>query len=281
MQAGQSVQRRVRQCFNRSAPKHREHSQAQHCIGGALVEMLSQHAKLPADGRVVEIGCGQSPLFAPLAQRLNFSTGIGVDLAERLLCQAQDAHEPWPRSGGRKPGKTAWIQADAHKLPLEDSCADLLLSSMALHWCLDAAQVVQEMRRVLKRGGWLGLAIPLFPSLERLRKRLADLGVSTAINAFWQAGQWQELLSLDVIDFQCQHFPLHCPDTPTALSHIRGVGGNCLWQQRDIGHRPAVAPIESKALGQWRNARRQPLWAEPIELGFHIGAWVLCNRPAA
>ena len=222
---------RVRSCFSRSAPVHSTHARVQASIGEALVDLLCAHAPGQADANVIEIGCGQAPLLTPYSQRASVRAALGLDIAATLLQQARAGATNPGNAATLRPEMTAWVQADAHHLPIQDNCADVIICSMALHWCAQAPQALAEMHRAMKPGAWLALAIPVFPTLARLKKRLADLGISGAVNTFWPARQWQELFALDVAVFEYLHCPFDCADTPSALAHIRGVGANCLWHQ--------------------------------------------------
>ncbi|MCH9662430.1 MAG: class I SAM-dependent methyltransferase [Gammaproteobacteria bacterium] len=266
---------RVRGCFSRSAPAHRAHARIQAGIGEALVDLLCAHAPGQAEANVIEIGCGQAPLLTPYSQRASVRTAIGLDIAATLLQQARAAADTPGHAATLRPEMTAWVQADAHHLPVLDSCADVIICSMALHWCAQAPQALAEMHRAMKPGAWLALAIPVFPTLARLNKRLSDLGISNALNTFWPARQWQDLFTLDVAVFEYLHCPFDCADTPAALAHIRGVGANCLWRQSELGLAPSLPARLSSAPSQWRRARQQALWAQPLELCYHIGLWLL------
>ena len=267
--AASQLQLRVKGRFNRSAPDHHRHCELQSMARNALADMI--HRERASLGHLVEIGCGQAPLLAPLSQTANYTVGIGIDLSERLLANARRNFEV-----SKHPlAKAEWIQADAQQLPLREGSVDVLLSSMALHWCSDARKALGEVRRVLRPGGRAGIAVPLFPSLARLERRLARLGIDAAINPFWRAGEWQRLYGLDVIAFEQLDHETPFPDTVSALGNIRGIGGNCLWRKDSLEALPAAPATDADAIGQWRRAMRQPLWREPISLGFHIGLWIL------
>ncbi|ODV92813.1 hypothetical protein CANCADRAFT_23371 [Tortispora caseinolytica NRRL Y-17796] len=48
------------------------------------------------------------------------------------------------------------VDGDAYSLPVEDGIADAVLVAQAFHWFADS-DAVKEFRRVLKKGGYLGL----------------------------------------------------------------------------------------------------------------------------
>jgi phosphatidylethanolamine/phosphatidyl-N-methylethanolamine N-methyltransferase len=56
-------------------------------------------------------------------------------------------------------------QCDAAALPFKDASFDRVVSTCVLHHVEDPLEVVAEMRRVVRAGGWITLMIPTDPSL--------------------------------------------------------------------------------------------------------------------
>lgn len=119
-----------------------------------------------ARGTVVEIGIGSGlnlPLYRDDVERL-----YGIDPSEELL-----------RMAGKKARSAAFpvelLARTAEALPLEDRCADTVVTTFTLCTIVDPVKALQEMRRVLRPGGAL-----LFPehglapdaSVERWQHRL-------------------------------------------------------------------------------------------------------------
>ncbi len=57
----------------------------------------------------------------------------------------------------------AWVQADAARLPFENGSFDLVVSTEAFHWFPDPDTVLAELRRVLRPGGTLLVALVTTP----------------------------------------------------------------------------------------------------------------------
>ena len=142
---------------------------------------------------LVDVGCGGG-LLAP---HVDGYRHIGVDLVHSALALAA-RHGVVP------------VQADAHALPLADSAADVVVAGEILEHVPDLESVVEELARVLRRGGtvvidtindtWLarvvlvtvGERVPggpppgihdpaLFVRPERLRRLFARHGVMLAV----------------------------------------------------------------------------------------------------
>ena len=93
----------------------------------------------PRDGHVlVDVACGGG-LLAPYAVGYRH---IGVDITDSALRIA--------RSHGVEP-----VRGDAGRLPLRDSCADVVVAGEVLEHVGDFDAVVAELARVLKPGGTL------------------------------------------------------------------------------------------------------------------------------
>jgi SAM-dependent methyltransferase len=93
------------------------------------------------DGQViVDLGCGPGNVFARLGGKPQVL--IGVDIAGKALARS--------RQYGYVP-----LLADAHRVPLRDGCADMVIANATLHHCDDMAQVLAEAARLVKPGGLL------------------------------------------------------------------------------------------------------------------------------
>lgn len=95
---------------------------------------------LPAGARVVDVGCGPSPLAPGLRGR--GIEVIGVDLAAGMLREA--------RAAGARP-----VQGSAAAIPLADACADAVVLLGVTTYAPDPAPLLREARRVLRPGGVL------------------------------------------------------------------------------------------------------------------------------
>lgn len=96
--------------------------------------------------RVVDVGCGNGFDLRQLLGRGWCRQIIGVDLSAGMLATV---------AGQREPGRLALLNADAQRLPLADSCADVGLAMHMLYHVPDVAAAVGELRRVVRPGGML------------------------------------------------------------------------------------------------------------------------------
>lgn len=102
-------------------------------------------AALPADGEVLDIGCGEGR-FCRLMQARGLRT-LGLDPTADLLAHAQQA-DP----------QGAYVQGRAEALPFEDARFDAVVSYLSLIDIEDFRTALQEASRVLRPGGRLVIA---------------------------------------------------------------------------------------------------------------------------
>jgi SAM-dependent methyltransferase len=104
-----------------------------------------------AGDRVVDLGCGESPVLDLVLPRLDGGTAVGIDNDLEALAAARS---PTPTSGPR----TLFLQADlTEPLPLADGSMDVVFSHDVLELLPDPDALLDEAYRVLRPGGRLVL----------------------------------------------------------------------------------------------------------------------------
>ena len=109
-----------------------------------LAGELVSFARLPAEGAVLDVGCGTGSLTAELAHRYPGREIHGLDRAEPYIAFARDRV---PASGA-----TFYVN-DALNLPFADRTMTGALAQLVLNFVSDPAAAAREMRRVLRPGG--------------------------------------------------------------------------------------------------------------------------------
>src|SRR6478609_1938776 len=107
-----------------------------------LAELFVESARLPPDGRALDVGCGPGALTEQLAARFGETEVAGVDPSESFVAAAAARH-PWAdiRHGV------------AEHLPFDDDTFDATLAELVVHFMTDAAAGAREMVRVTRAGG--------------------------------------------------------------------------------------------------------------------------------
>src|SRR5580704_12156445 len=146
------LQRRVqRYGWDLAALDYEQLWQAQ--LAEAQSALLSLASLEPGE-QVLDIACGTGLVSLEAARAV--STGghvLGIDLSERMV----DAAER--RAREMKLSNCSFSRMDAETLALPDASFDVVLCALGLMYMPDPEQAVREMRRVLRPGGRISLAI--------------------------------------------------------------------------------------------------------------------------
>ena len=100
----------------------------------------------PSGLRWLDVGCGNGAFTELLVERCAPSEVLGIDPSEEQLAFARDR------------ASTAIVefqQGDAQALPFEDGVFDIAAMALAINLIPDPAKAVEEMARVVRRGGWV------------------------------------------------------------------------------------------------------------------------------
>lgn len=97
------------------------------------VDYIMQHVTMPAEGRILDVGCGNG-YFTFYLNRIAATTGI--DYAMAML---------------RMNPSNLVAQASAFELPFPDNSFDLVFCSNLLHHLPNQDHAIQEMKRVSRR----------------------------------------------------------------------------------------------------------------------------------
>lgn len=111
---------------------------------------LLREAQIASGHRVLDLGCGTATLTILIKQNHPQVEVIGLDADPKILEIA--------RSKTTKAGVEIRLdQGLAYELPYPENCFDRVLSSLVFHHLKteDKKRTLQEVRRVLKPGGWL------------------------------------------------------------------------------------------------------------------------------
>ncbi|WKE67410.1 methyltransferase domain-containing protein [Gallaecimonas kandeliae] len=238
----------VARAFGLAAEQYDTHAALQRRVADWLLEQVTQAAAIALD-----LGCGTGYCLA----RLPAFKRIGIDISAPMLATAR-----------QKLPQADFIQGDAEALPLPSHSVDLLVSSLALQWCLSLDKALLEAQRVLAPGGRLLIALPMAGSLFELAEawgggqgHLLPLPEPSAVRALLPPGA-----SLVLKDFVC-----HFADLKALRQSLKGIGahqvpGRARGLTGKASYRQFLAGLEAQrterglpltyriGLIQWQNA---------------------------
>lgn len=133
---------KTRSSFDRAAKTYDQAAFIQREIGNRLMERLD-YVRLQPE-RVVDLGCGTGAISKQLLSRYPQAEVVSLDLALGMVEETKRKANNFRLNG---------ICADVQQMPLQEDCADLLISNLMLQWCNDLGAIFQECVRVLRPEG--------------------------------------------------------------------------------------------------------------------------------
>lgn len=119
-------------------------------LGGQLAEL----AAVGTGDRVVDIGCGRGAALLPALRRCGEQgAALGVDVSFEMVRQTGGLLKKLRSPPG------GVLQGSAAAVPVASKTADRLLCAFTVFWLSDPRTCFEEMRRVVKRGGVVGISM--------------------------------------------------------------------------------------------------------------------------
>lgn len=196
---------------------------------------------------ILDIGAGTGILTAKMRQRYPHSKLIAVDLSTQMLTKAQqNLAQQFPpslwqktqRMFGSQANAIEFIHADANNVPLEDGCADMIVTNLMLQWCDDLDTVFKEFRRLLKPEGLLMMTTFGPDTLKELRQAWAQVDEQQHVNTFIDMHDIGDALIRNgfgqpVMDVE--HFTLTYDKPIGVLKDLKAIGATSAHKNRQVG----------------------------------------------
>jgi SAM-dependent methyltransferase len=146
---------------------------------------VAEAARIQPGDRVLDIACGTGVLARRVAE-IAGSTGktVGLDVNENMLSVARS-----------KAPQIEWRNGNAEDLPFDPDAFDVIVSQFGLMFFANQLAALQEMKRVLRVGGTLSLAVwgplkdsPGYAEMTELLRRLFGDDTASALEAPFALG---------------------------------------------------------------------------------------------
>ncbi len=167
--------KQVAASFSRAAKTYDRQAELQKQVAEELVDKLEFITYTPE--LILDVGAGTGFLRKSLQKRFKSARLILSDIAEGMLKQAKS-------NDRRFFSRSSYACGDMEALPFKSDSVDMLISSLAIQWCNDLDQVMNEFFRVLKPGGLLMFATLGPDSLRELRESWRSIDASEHVNTF-------------------------------------------------------------------------------------------------
>lgn len=153
-----------------------------------LAKMVERKPSL----EILDVACGTGVLTRTITKQIKGATVTGLDLNPGMLAIAQ-----------KKAPAIHWHQGNAEELPFENKTFDVVLSQFGLMLFTSPQTALKEMKRVLKPGGNLIVAvfdsvhkIPAYNMIADLFEREIDPLVGDTLRFPFSMGKTDELHAL-------------------------------------------------------------------------------------
>jgi ubiquinone/menaquinone biosynthesis C-methylase UbiE len=145
--------------------------------------------------RVLDIGCGTGRLVERLVEARAPDAVVGCDFSAGMLREA----------AARLEGSAAatLVRGDATRLPFRDGVFDAAVSTEAFHWFPDQAAALRELRRVLRPGGRLLLAL-VSPPFEIVADAF-EVGMRLVGQPLWWTTPSRLRAQVEAAGFRVEH----------------------------------------------------------------------------
>lgn len=222
----------VKAAFNAAAPHYDGIAVLQREVRERMLERLSLVKLSPHC--VVDVGAGTGHAAVALAQRYTQATVVSIDIAWAMLTQARQLTPRLQRWRKRH----QWICGDAEKLPLRDTCVDLIFSNLTLQWCPNIDQTFNELRRALCPNGLVMFSTFGPDTLRELRQCWRQVDGHNHVNAFIDMHDIGDSLirsgfSDPVMDVET--FTLTYPDASAVMRELKTLGAHNVTAGRNRG----------------------------------------------
>jgi len=151
-QVAMDPERQLQDEFNRWADAGRGEEMEDH--HRVITEPVLPLMELQPGQGVLDLGCGAGWATRLLAQRVAPGRAVGVDVSDEMIRRARLA------SAGL--ANVEFLVGPASKIPVADGTCDRVLSVESFYYYPDQEGALEEIRRVMARGGRLFILINLY-----------------------------------------------------------------------------------------------------------------------
>ena len=132
-------------------------------------EQAIQLMEIPANGRVLDVGCGNGWATRLMAQQASAGRVVGIDISDAMVELARESSTAFPNVEFR--------EASAEKLPFGEEEFTHVFSMESLYYYSDILRALKEIRRVLKSGGKFACVVDLYQESRASHQWIPDLKV--------------------------------------------------------------------------------------------------------
>lgn len=233
-----------------------------HMGGFETTKRLVELCHINEETYVLDVGCGVGATACYLAKKYGCRV-VGVDLRESMIARSNER--------AQKEGVVDLVEfrvADVQDLPFDDVHFDVVLCESVATFIADKQRVINELARVTKRGGYVGLN-------EEIWLQTPPAEIVTHVQRTWDikpaiptVGDWQRWLeSTGLRDVVVQTYKL---DVRRESTQIKRYGFQDMWR---MFYRTLFLYVKSSAFRTYmKEQRRLPMSVfEYLGYGLFVG----------
>jgi len=173
-------------------------------------EQAIQLMKVPINGRVLDVGCGNGWATRLMAQQASDGRVVGIDISDEMVDLARESSAAF--------ANVEFREASAEKLPFAEEEFTHAFSMESLYYYSDILQALKEIRRVLKSGGKFACVVDLYQESRASHQWIADLKVPVHLLSIAEYRSLFEAASFINVRDQRIYDPRPVPDDYTSGS---------------------------------------------------------------
>lgn len=179
-----------------------------------------------SDLTVLDLGSGTGFFTDLLAT--SYKQVIGLDFSKKMLHFAKSCRHK----------NIIWLEADAHKMPLQDKSIDVIYSNLVIQWFNPLPLAIQEMLRVLKPGGLIIFTTLVDGTLHELKSSWRKVDDDQHVIDFKteeQLGKYFNTVNSTVLEYKCQNIALEYQNVTHLARELKNLGANHLPNKKNRG----------------------------------------------
>jgi ubiquinone/menaquinone biosynthesis C-methylase UbiE len=152
-------------------------------MGEQAIELMA----IPADARVLDVGCGSGWATRLMAEKARAGSVVGIDIADEMIKLAKEESASFPN--------VQFQLASAEQLSFGDGEFSHAFSMESLYYYADMLRALREIKRVLKPGGLFVTVVDLYQEneateqwIEQLKVPVQFLSIAEYADLFERAG---------------------------------------------------------------------------------------------
>lgn len=257
--------------FSRQAHTYEQSAGVQRITAQRLASRIVKQAKVPADGALLEVGCGTGLLSEHLTKIFPDHSISFLDPATNMLehCQ-QKLSKKFTQNRNILSTNHIFIESTIESYLAEHRYSKnkhvLIASSFALHWLLDLEQTLTQLLETLPIGGQLFFAFPLSGSFPEWQSICDQLNIAFTGNQLPVLDEIQSAVSSVGADIDCEEYscPIYFHNALQFFQEMKMLGAStnkslALANSKVAGQQTSSVPKLRSLIKTWNNQTEKTL----------------------